>query len=132
MLAPVHLRPAVPLATTQIYLQVDFEIKQRALDRTTPSASHPGRFRPDDELLAFLEDSQGYADRPRSGTTDELRRARRHRHNPEIGVMRVAQLVGGAVAAVRGLAVVHRDASEHGQHPGCGDRIMTPGCVHVK
>jgi integrase/recombinase XerD len=42
-------------ATTQIYLQADLELKQRALDRTTPPTSTPGRYRPPDEILAFLD-----------------------------------------------------------------------------
>jgi integrase/recombinase XerD len=43
------------VATTQIYLQADLALKQRALDRTTPPTSSPGRYRPPDQLLAFLE-----------------------------------------------------------------------------
>ena len=43
------------ITTTQIYLQADMTLKQRALDRTTPPASTPGRYRPPDQLLAFLE-----------------------------------------------------------------------------
>jgi integrase/recombinase XerD len=39
------------VTTTQIYLQADMALKQRALDRTTP----PGRYQPPDQLLAFLE-----------------------------------------------------------------------------
>ena len=42
--------------TTQIYLKADLELKQRALDRTTPPTSSPGRYQPPDQLLAFLED----------------------------------------------------------------------------
>ena len=42
--------------TTQIYLHADMEIKQRALDRTAPTASGPGRYKlTDDSLLAFLQ-----------------------------------------------------------------------------
>lgn len=41
--------------TTQIYLHADLRIKERALARTTPIASPPGRYRPPDHLLAFLE-----------------------------------------------------------------------------
>jgi integrase/recombinase XerD len=41
--------------TTQIYLDADLELKQRALDRTTPPDSKPGRYRPPDPLLAFLQ-----------------------------------------------------------------------------
>jgi integrase/recombinase XerD len=42
-------------ATTQIYLQADLALKQQALDRTTPPSSTPGRYKPPDQLLAFLE-----------------------------------------------------------------------------
>ena len=40
---------------TQIYLHADMAIKERALARTTPPDSAPGRYRPPDRLLAFLE-----------------------------------------------------------------------------
>jgi integrase/recombinase XerD len=40
---------------TQIYLHADMAIKERALARTTPPDSTPGRYRPSDRLLAFLE-----------------------------------------------------------------------------
>jgi integrase/recombinase XerD len=43
------------VTTTQIYLQADMTLKQQALDRTTPPASIPGRYKPPDQLLAFLE-----------------------------------------------------------------------------
>jgi integrase/recombinase XerD len=43
------------VTTTQIYLQADMALKQQALDRTTPPATPPGRYRPPDQLLAFLE-----------------------------------------------------------------------------
>ena len=42
------------VTTTQIYLEADMELKQRALDRTTPPGTEPGRFQPGDTLLAFL------------------------------------------------------------------------------
>jgi site-specific recombinase XerD len=41
--------------TTQIYLDADLAMKQRALARTAPLGARPGRFRPKDSLLAFLE-----------------------------------------------------------------------------
>lgn len=41
--------------TTQIYLHGDLTLKQKALDRTTPPNTKPGRYRPPDPLLAFLE-----------------------------------------------------------------------------
>ncbi len=41
--------------TTQIYLHANLALKEQALARTTPSNVPPGRYRPDDELLAFLK-----------------------------------------------------------------------------
>ncbi len=41
--------------TTQIYLHADLAIKERALARTTPAGAKPGRYRPKDTVLAFLE-----------------------------------------------------------------------------
>jgi integrase/recombinase XerD len=41
--------------TTQIYLHADLAIKERALARTAPTDAKPGRYRPPDQLLAFLE-----------------------------------------------------------------------------
>jgi site-specific recombinase XerD len=43
------------IEATQIYLHADMQIKERALARTTPPNSTPGRYRPPDTLLAFLE-----------------------------------------------------------------------------
>jgi integrase/recombinase XerD len=40
---------------TQIYLHADMAIKERALARVTPIGVKPGRYRPTDALLAFLE-----------------------------------------------------------------------------
>jgi site-specific recombinase XerD len=42
--------------TAHIYLHADLATKQRALDRVTPPNGRPGRYRPPDRLLAFLED----------------------------------------------------------------------------
>jgi site-specific recombinase XerD len=41
--------------TTQVYLHADLAIKERALERTTPPEAKPGRYRPPDAVLAFLE-----------------------------------------------------------------------------
>ena len=41
--------------TTQMYLHADMRLKEKALLRTTPLGVKPGRYRPDDQLLAFLE-----------------------------------------------------------------------------
>ena len=41
--------------TTQVYVHADQTLKERALARTTPVGTTPGRYRPPDALLAFLE-----------------------------------------------------------------------------
>jgi site-specific recombinase XerD len=41
--------------STQPYLHADLSIKERALTRTAPNPVRPGRYRPPDPLLAFLE-----------------------------------------------------------------------------
>jgi site-specific recombinase XerD len=40
--------------TTRIYLDANLELKQRVLDAFAPPNGEPGRYRPDDKLLAFL------------------------------------------------------------------------------
>ena len=42
-------------ATTQIYLHADLSLKERAIERAAPINTKPGRYRPPDQLLAFLE-----------------------------------------------------------------------------
>ena len=44
-----------PATTAQIYLHADMSQKQRAIARVTPPGTTPGRYRPADPLLAFLE-----------------------------------------------------------------------------
>lgn len=41
--------------STDPYIHADMTIKERALAKTTPVSSPPGRYRPADSLLAFLE-----------------------------------------------------------------------------
>jgi len=43
------------IQTTQIYVHADLSLKERALARTAPITSRPGRYRPPDQLLAFLQ-----------------------------------------------------------------------------
>ena len=48
---PVHESPE----SSRPYLHADLQLKQRALDRTAPPHTTPGRYTPPDTLLAFLE-----------------------------------------------------------------------------
>jgi len=41
--------------TTQMYIHADIRLKEKAMERTKPVAVPAGRYRPNDELLAFLE-----------------------------------------------------------------------------
>jgi integrase len=43
------------IETTQVYLDADLELKQQVLDAVTPLNGKPGRYRPDDKLLALLK-----------------------------------------------------------------------------
>jgi site-specific recombinase XerD len=43
------------IRSTQMYLHADMTIKERALARSAPGSVSPGRYRPADSLLAFLE-----------------------------------------------------------------------------
>ena len=40
--------------TTQMYIHADIQLKEKAMARTRPIKA-PGRYRPGDKLLAFLE-----------------------------------------------------------------------------
>ena len=41
--------------TTDVYIHGDLTIKERAIARTAPPGTRPGRYKPPDPLLAFLE-----------------------------------------------------------------------------
>ncbi len=41
--------------TTQVYIHADLRMKEKALSRVAAPETRPGRYRPDDKLLAFLE-----------------------------------------------------------------------------
>ena len=41
--------------STEIYLHADNKLKQQAIDRTAPTGTPPGRYKPPDPLLAFLD-----------------------------------------------------------------------------
>ena len=43
------------METTQMYLHADMRLKEQALARTTPLGTKPRRYRPNDQLLDFLE-----------------------------------------------------------------------------
>ena len=40
--------------TTQIYLEATLAMKEKILAKTHPPRGKPGRYKPDDRLLAFL------------------------------------------------------------------------------
>ena len=42
--------------STQMYVHADIQIKEQAMAKTTPVAVSPSRYRPSDQLLAFLEE----------------------------------------------------------------------------
>lgn len=41
--------------STEIYLHADNNLKQQAIDRTAPIGTRPGRYKPPDRVLAFLD-----------------------------------------------------------------------------
>jgi hypothetical protein len=43
------------IKTTYIYQQADPALKEQAISRVTPLGTKPGRYRPSDALLAFLD-----------------------------------------------------------------------------
>ena len=43
------------VATTQIYIHADLALKERAIARTAPQDVPPGRYRPPDAVMAFLD-----------------------------------------------------------------------------
>ncbi|MHB8186238.1 MAG: integrase [Dermatophilaceae bacterium] len=43
------------LESTNPYIHADMATKERAIARTAPPATKPGRYRPTDKLLAFLD-----------------------------------------------------------------------------
>ena len=42
-------------ATTQIYIHADLALKERAIARTAPRDTTPGRYQPSDDMLTFLD-----------------------------------------------------------------------------
>jgi integrase/recombinase XerD len=43
------------VSTTNIYLHADMSQKERAIARTTPPTTKPGRYQAPDAVMAFLE-----------------------------------------------------------------------------
>jgi integrase/recombinase XerD len=41
--------------TTQVYIHADPALKERAIARTAPQDTTPGRYQPPDDILAFLD-----------------------------------------------------------------------------
>ena len=48
---PVHEN----IATTQVYIHADLALKERAIARTAPQDTPPGRYQPPDAVLVFLD-----------------------------------------------------------------------------
>ena len=46
---------ALSVKTTQIYLHADLQVKEKAMERTKPIDTPPGRYRPSDALMDYLE-----------------------------------------------------------------------------
>ncbi len=42
-------------ATTQVYIHADLALKERAIARTAPQGTAPGRYQPSDNMLTFLD-----------------------------------------------------------------------------
>jgi integrase/recombinase XerD len=42
-------------ASTEAYLHANNKIKQKAIESVAPAGTPPGRYKPPDQLLAFLE-----------------------------------------------------------------------------
>ena len=42
-------------ATTQVYIHADLALKERAIARTAPQNTAPGRYQPADDILTFLD-----------------------------------------------------------------------------
>ncbi|MGH2843624.1 MAG: tyrosine-type recombinase/integrase [Solirubrobacteraceae bacterium] len=49
------------IQSTQTYLHASLKLKEQALARTAPPHTTPGRFKPSDQLLAYLESLDDYA-----------------------------------------------------------------------
>jgi integrase/recombinase XerD len=43
------------ITTTEVYIHADMNMKEQVLARTSPLEVPPGRYRPDDRLLGFLD-----------------------------------------------------------------------------
>jgi integrase len=43
------------METTQMYIHADLKLKEQALAKIAPLDVPPGRYQPDDQLLAFLK-----------------------------------------------------------------------------
>jgi site-specific recombinase XerD len=54
------------IQSTQTYLHASLKLKEQALARTAPPHTSPGRFKPGDQLLAYLEKLDDYAGEARA------------------------------------------------------------------
>ena len=94
--------------TTYVYLHAELELKEEALAKTTPMQVASARFRPDDEILAFLNSLWLFRGR-RTGTHEHRQVPLSTGNNPELGIMtqRMGRdVLGNAAATDGGLACV--------------------------
>ncbi len=125
------------LRTVQIYLHADLAHKERALARTTPPNTRPGRYRRPDPCLprgpVIMRNRSG-----RRASEAHQCRATRHPsrpapHNPGFRLMGVAQRMGGLVVApVRRPPVVDGHPPEPRQDPGVVHRRSAPLGMHAE
>ena len=54
-LVPTGQRAKCTESYGKLGLKADLELKQRALDRTVPVDGQPGRYRPPDDIIDFLD-----------------------------------------------------------------------------
>jgi site-specific recombinase XerD len=60
------------METTQVYLHANMELKEQALAKIEPYSRRPGRFRPSDRLIAFLESLSDHAESESAKTCHAL------------------------------------------------------------
>ncbi len=95
--------------TTQIYIHADMRMKEKALARVAAPATPSGRFRPDDQLLAFQ--GSDYAELPHGQCRENQLLAEAMRHNPDHGIM--PEFMKSGPVPIDRLEIGHRRRNHH-------------------